>query len=273
MTRQLSGKICVVTGASRGVGRGVALALGDAGATVYVTGRTRTGDVAQLPGTIDATAADVTARGGDGIAVACDHADDDSVRSLFDEIRERHGRIDLLVNNVFSVPEESSFINVPFWEQPLSNWDMMHRVGLRSHYVASTLAAPMMLGEGGVIATISSFGARLFQLSTAYGVGKAGCDKMARDMAVELKPHDVVSVGICPGVVRTERILEKVDELPFDLAISESPEFTGRVIAALFADPSRMEQTGKVHVVAELAEHYAVLDIDGSRPKSLRRSK
>lgn len=273
MTRHLSGRICVVTGASRGVGRGIALALGDAGATVYVTGRTRTGDVAPLPGTIDATAAEVTERGGNGIAVACDHADDDSVRALFDDVRTRHGRIDLLVNNVFAVPDEASFINVPFWEQPLSNWDMMHRVGLRSHYVASAFAAPLMIEGGGVMATISSFGARLFQLSTAYGVGKAGCDKLARDMAVELKPHNVVSVGICPGIVRTERILEKAEQLPFDLAISESPEFTGRVIAALVADPNRMEQTGKVHVVAELAEHYDVLDIDGSRPRSLRRSK
>ncbi len=270
---QLSEQICVVTGASRGVGRGIALALGDAGATVYVTGRTRTGDVSPLPGTIDATAADVTERGGHGIAVACDHSDDGSVKALFDEIRARHGSIDVLVNNVFAVPDEASFINVPFWEQPLSNWDMMHRVGLRSHYVASALAAPMMLENGGVIATVTSFGARLFQLSTAYGVGKAGCDKLARDMAVELKPHDVVSVGICPGIVRTERILKKADDLPFDLSISESPEFTGRVILALAADPKRMEQTGKVHVVAELAEHYGVDDVDGSRPKSLRRSK
>ena len=265
--------VALVTGASRGVGRGIALALGDAGATVYVTGRTRTGDASPLPGTIDATADDVTARGGIGVPVACDHGDDDSVRALIAQIHEEQGRLDLLVNNVFAIPNEASFIDVPFWEQPLENWDRMHRVGLRSHYVASALCAPMLIERHGMIATISSFGARSFQLSTAYGVGKAGCDKLARDMAAELKPHGVVSIGLYPGIVRTERILAKKDELPFDLSMTESAEFTGRVIAAVFADSGRMKHSGAVRVVAELAEEYGVVDVDGSQPRSLRRPK
>lgn len=266
-------RVALVTGASRGVGRGVALALGDSGAIVYVTGRTRAGQSADLPGTIDATAAEVTERGGRGIAVACDHADDDSVHRVFELVREEHGRLDVLVNNVFAIPPESSFIGVPFWEQPTRNWDLMHQVGLRSHYLASALAVPLMLERGGLIATISSFGARSFQLSTAYGVGKAGCDKLARDMAVELQPHDVCSVSLYPGIVRTERVLAGADELPFDMSVTESPEFTGRVIAALADDSERMKHTGSVRVVAELAREYDVTDVDGTQPRSLRRTK
>ena len=249
------------------------MALGDVGATVYVTGRTRAGDPSPLPGTIDATAAEVTERGGCGVAVACDHAEDASVAAVVGQIREEKGGLDLLVNNVFAIPPEASFIGVPFWEQPLANWDRMHRVGLRSHYVASAACAPMLIERGGLIVTISSFGARSFQLSTAYGVGKAGCDKLARDMAAELKPHGVCSVGLYPGIVRTERILANQDELPFDLSLSESAEFTGRVIAALAADEDRMTRSGSVCVVAELAQEYGVRDIDGSQPRSLRRSK
>ena len=265
--------VAVVTGASRGVGRGVALALGDLGATVYVTGRTRAGQSAELPGTIDGTAAEVTARGGNGVPLPCDHADDASVRQAFERVADEQGRLDVLVNNVFAVPPESSFIGVPFWEQPLENWDLMHRVGLRSHYVASAFAAPLLLEGGRLVATISSFGARSFQLSTAYGVGKAGCDKLARDLAVELKPHGVCSIGLYPGIVRTERVVAGAERLPFDMSITESPEFTGRVIGALASDEERMKHSGSVRVVAELAQEYGVTDIDGTQPKSLRRTK
>ena len=263
--------IAVVTGGSRGVGRGVALGLGDIGATVYITGRST--DPAAPPGTIDETARAVTERGGKGVPVRTDHDDDDDVRALFDRVRAESGRLDVLVNNAFAIPRTKMF-GVPFWEQPLSIWDTQHRVGLRSHYIASALAAPLMIESGGgLIANISSFGGAGFVLNVAYGVGKAGVDRLARDMAHELKPHGVTSVSLWPGVVRTEYILENKDALPFDLTVSESPELTGRAVAALARDDKVLEKTGKVLVVAELAAEYGFTDVDGTQPPSLRAAR
>ncbi len=270
---RLKDKVVVVTGASRGVGKGAALALGSEGATVYVTGRTLSEGDAPLPGTIGATAQEVTERGGQGIPVRCDHSNDDDVNALFARVREEQGRLDILVNNVFAVPDGPLF-DTPFWEQPLSFWDTMHTVGLRSHYIASALAVPLMLPqESGLIANISSFGGGSYQLNVAYGVGKAGVDRLAKDMAHDLKPHGIASVSLWPGIVRTERIVSQQDELPFDMRNTESPEFTGRAIAALATAPDRMERSGKVLVVAELAEDYGFIDIDGRQPRSLRRRK
>ncbi|MCA9692089.1 MAG: SDR family NAD(P)-dependent oxidoreductase, partial [Myxococcales bacterium] len=263
--------VAVVTGASRGVGRGVALALGDAGATVYVTGRTIRDGEAPLPGTIGATADEVSRRGGRGIAARCDHRRDDEVRALFRRVADEAGRLDLLVNNVFCVPD-GVLTPAPFWEQPLSFWDDMHAVGLRSHYVASVLAAPLLLrSDAGLIVNISSFGGASFQINVAYGVGKAGVDRLAADMAHDLRPRGVAAVSLYPGVVRTERLLALGDASPFSLTHAESPELTGRVIAALARDPARMRYTGRTLVVAELADEYGVLDIDGARPRSPRR--
>jgi len=266
MTR-LAGKVAVVTGASRGVGRGVALALGAEGATVYVTGRT----VEPKPGVVGSlkeTAAEIDDRGGRGHAVRCDHGNDDDVRELFTLVREREGTLDVLVNNVFATPSGPVF-DTPFWEQPIAFWDTMHTVGLRSHYVASVFAAPLMLEHGGLVANVSSFGGASYQVNVAYGVGKAGVDRLARDMARDLRPHGVCAVSLYPGIVRTERVLS--GELPFSTEVSESPELTGRAIAALYLDPDRLEQTGKVHVVAELAERYGFRDVDGTQPPSLRQ--
>lgn len=260
-----------MTGASRGIGKGVALALGDAGATVYVTGRTLQEGAAPLPGTIGGTAAEVDARGGHGIAVQCDHADDDQVRALFERVRSDHGRIDVLVNNVFALPDGDALFGTPFWEQPLSFWDTMHRVGLRSHYVASALAAPMMVERGrGLIANVSSFGAARYAVNVAYGVGKAGVERLTADTAHELEKHGVAVVSLWPGVVRTERIVAFGDDSPFDMSVTESPELTGRAVAALAADPKVLERTGKRLIVAELAQAYDFVDIDGTRPRSLR---
>lgn len=265
MKAEQNSKLALVTGASRGVGRGVALALGDAGMTVVVTGRTLEGSRS-----VRDTADEVTRRGGRGIALRCDHANDDDVRQVFRRIEADFGRLDVLVNNVFQIPSEPMF-GVPFWEQSLSLWDQMHRVGLRSHYVASVLAAPLMIPQKrGLIANISSFGGAGFQLNVAYGVGKAGVDRLARDMAHDLQPHGVTVVSLWPGVVRTEYILTHRAELPFSTENSESPELTGRAVAALAADPELSEHSGKVLVVAELAERYGFTDIDGCRPVSLR---
>ena len=197
----------------------------------------------------------------------CDHADDESVRAAFAEIDS----LDVLVNNVFAVPDGELFSRKPFWEQPIGFWDTMHQVGLRSHYVAATFAAPLLIqSKRGLVANISSFGGASYQVNVAYGVGKAGVDRLAADMSRDFSKHDVCSVSLYPGIVRTERVL--AGELPFDTTHSESPEFTGRAIVALAQDPERMKHTGKVLVVAELARQYDFTDVDGSQPRSLRAS-
>jgi dehydrogenase/reductase SDR family protein 1 len=200
----------------------------------------------------------------------CDHANDDDVRDVAKAIGDAHGRLDILVNNVFAIPSGPMF-DTPFWEQPIEFWDRMHTVGLRSHYVASVVCAPLLLAGddgGGLIANISSFGGASYQVNVAYGVGKAGVDRLARDMARDLRPHGVCSVSLYPGIVRTERVL--AGELPFSTDTSESPEFTGRAIAALWLDAERMKKTGKTLVVAELARAYGFTDVDGTQPNSLR---
>jgi NAD(P)-dependent dehydrogenase (short-subunit alcohol dehydrogenase family) len=253
--------IALVTGASRGVGRGVALALGDAGATVYVTGRT----VEALA----ETAAEVTACGGEGIAVPCDHRDDDAVRDVFSRLEH----LDLLVNNVWGGYEllhagEYERFNAPFWESPLELWDAMFAAGVRAHYAASRLAVPLMT-DGGVIVNISSFAARNPQEVVPLGVAKDATDKLSALMAEQLRERGIAVVSLYPGLVRTEGILKWKDYL--DLSNSESPWFVGRAVAALATDSHVMEQTGETLVVAELAEEYGFTDEDGLQPRSLRR--
>ena len=269
--KPLHGKICIVTGASRGVGKGIALGLGEAGATVYVTGRSRPGATTEaLPGSIDETAAELTALGGVGVALACDHAHDDEVAAVFARERGELGRLDVLVNNAFAIPEGR--VTGPFWELPVSQWDALHTVGLRSHYIAAVHAAQIMVPQrGGLIVNVSSFGAKIYAVSVAYGVGKAGVDRMSRDMGRELKPHGVTAVSLWPGIVRTERLLQDPQRLGFDPTHGESPTFSGRAVAALAADPQVLARTGEALVVAELAEAYGFTDLDGSRPASLRR--
>lgn len=263
--------MAVVSGASRGVGKGVALALGAEGATVYVTGRTLAPQADGLPGSLEETAAEITARGGVGVAVVCDHADDDAVRALFARVQQEQGVLDILVNNAFAIPSGEGLYGTPFWEQPIAYWDTMHQVGLRSHYTASVCAAPLLLASSrGLVANISSFGGAGYQVNVAYGVGKAGVDRLSADMAVDLRPHGVAVVSLYPGVVRTERVLS--GELPYSLKHSESAELTGRAVAALSLDAGRMRHSGKVCVVAELAREYGFTDVDGTQPRSLRRS-
>lgn len=259
--------IAVVTGGSRGVGRGVALALGDAGYDVYLTGRTRTGTRS-----VFATADDVTARGGRGFPCICDHDDDAQVAAVFERVRAEQRRLDILVNNVFAVPS-GPFWKPPFWELPLEHWDGMQRIGLRSHYVASCLAAPLLMAAPrGLVANISSFGGAGYQLSVAYGVLKAGVDRLTRDMARDFRGHGVSTVSLWPGIVRTELVMDRAADLPFSTAETESPELTGRAIAALAADPNLPEKSGTVQVVAELAREYGFTDIDGTQPRSLREN-
>jgi NAD(P)-dependent dehydrogenase (short-subunit alcohol dehydrogenase family) len=269
----LTGKIALVTGASRGVGKGIALGLGEAGATVYITGRTiaeGTGAVA-LAGTIDQTAAEVGQSGGKGIAVRCDHTNDDEVRALFARIQAEYGRLDILVNNVWGGYEHFNngtefWKEQGFWDQPLSRWDKMFQAGVRAHYVASMLAAPVMIAQqSGLIVNISSDGAQRADAGLIYGAAKAATDRMAVCMAHELRAHHVAAIALYPGLVRTEAVL-KAGEY-FDLSNSESPQFIGRSVAALAADPTVMQKSGQIVVSAVLAAEYGFTDVDGTQPR------
>jgi dehydrogenase/reductase SDR family protein 1 len=270
--KKLDGKVAVVTGASRGIGKGIALELGVAGATVYVTGRTVDDAGAPLPGTVGATAEEVTQLGGHGIAVPCDHGEDEQIETLFARVREEQGRIDILVNNVFTAPGQSIF-GGSFWDHPASLWDDLFHVGCRAHYIASHAVAPMMVErKEGLIINISSFAGAAYVFNVVYGVGKAAVDRMAKDMAVELAPHQVTCVSFWPGVVRTERMVEmsKADEVPFTIDKAETPRFTGRGVVALATDPKRLEKTGQALIVYEMAREYGFRDIDGNLPGDLK---
>ena len=264
----LEGRVAVVTGASRGIGRGCAVELGRAGATVYLTGRSVT-PRRSLPGTIGATAEEVRAAGGRGIAVACDHRDDGAVAALFARVEAEQDRLDVLVNNAFRIPPELTS-GRPFWENPLSNWDDMIDVGTRSAYVASWHAIPLLLRSGaGLIANISSSGARAYAWHVAYGVGKAALDRFTADAAQELREHGIAVVSLWPGLVRTERNegAARGGGPALDWSGAESLYFTGRAVAALAADPEVASRSGRAFSSRELAEAYGFRDVDGSLPR------
>ncbi len=265
--------IAVVTGASRGAGAGIARALGAHGCTVYVTGRTSDSSSAAAPGTIDETAARVTAAGGTGIAVAVDHSDDAQVEALFEQIRAQHGRIDILVNNAAIIRDEMMG-RTKFWEEPLSVIDTLN-VGLRSSYVATVYAAPLMIPQGkGLVAFSSSSGAVHYAFGPAYGVPKAGTDKMAADMAYDFREYGIAAISIWMGSLLTERVRTIIARTPEKyghiLDSAETPELTGHVIWALYSDPSLMELSGQTQIGAELAVKYGIRDEDGRQPPSYR---
>ncbi len=271
--KSLSGKVAVVTGGSRGVGKGIAIGLGEAGAKVYITGRTTQEgmDIERLGGTVFSTAEAVTAAGGQGIAVACDHRDDSQTERLFQQVKEENGRLDLLVNNAWGGYEQMEHDGQftwlkPFWEQPFWRWDAMFEGGVRAAYVASAFAARMMVGQQrGLIVNISFWAAQKYIANVAYGAAKAAVDKLTADMAREAEQLNIAVVSLYPGLVRTESVMRAAEY--FDMSNSESPQFTGRVIAALANDPDLMSRTGKVWVGAALAEEYGIEDIDGKRPR------
>ena len=266
-------RVMLITGASRGIGRGVAVALAAAGSTVYFTGRTIRAGLAPLPGTLHETAAEIERRGGKAVPVACDHRDDGQVQELFARIARDSGRLDLLVNNVTVIPDE---LVLPggFWEKPLAMQALLD-VGLRSHYVASWHAARLMVAQGeGLIAMISSPGARCYMHGPAYGAGKAGIDKMAADMAVDLRKRGVAALSLWAGMTLTERSHAAMQAHPgqYDAfaAHAASPEFVGRVLDALMRDPGLMARSGKTWIAAELALELAVQDVGGKQPGSDR---
>jgi len=241
---------------------------------VYCTGRSLDAPTYEhLGGTVRETAALATEAGGEGVAVGCDHRDDEAVRALFDRVRDERGRVDVLVNNVwggYSAYHEDRFTDIdgPFWESPLSVWDDMFAAGVRAHYVASVLAVPLM-GPGGLIVTVSFFpGSVVGDHAVTYSVAKAADDRLIAIMARKLADRGVSAVSLYPGLVRTEGVLRAGDF--FDLSNSESPVFVGRAVAGLAADPELASLSGATVVAAELAERYGFTDVDGRRPRSLR---
>ncbi|MBU72928.1 SDR family NAD(P)-dependent oxidoreductase [Spongiibacter sp.] len=266
-------KIILVTGASRGAGKGIALALAEPGRVIYVTGRSQSEGDAPLPGTVFATAEEIEARGATVVPVVCDHSDDTQVKALFEQIDTEQGRLDILVNNALMVPDGLTLPG-PFWEKSLGLQDILN-VGFRSSYVSSYYAAPLLLrSERGLVVNTSSAGGGCYMHGPAYGAGKAGVDKMAHDMAVDFRPFNVSVVSLWMGLLKTERsmaVFEAQPELYADaVAMAESPEFPGRVINALYRDEALMARSGGVFYAAELAEEYGVVDVDGNRPPSPR---
>ena len=279
MAGSLEGKVAVVTGASRGIGKGIALALGAEGATVYVTGRTVTPGVYPLPGTVGETAAEIDKRGGKGIAVKVDHANDDEVAALFEQVRREQGRLDILVNNAFSLPEDLTEPK-PFWEKPLSNWEMVD-VGVRSNFTAAWHAAHIMVPQkSGLIVDISGYVGVTYTYGVIFGTCKSAVDRMARDMAIELQPHNVASLSLWQGLTFTERAHRNLEANPemkkltvTNPLVGCTPEFPGRVIVALATDPELMKRSGGTFITAEVAQDYGVTDIDGKVIPSLRAER
>ncbi|MBW8784533.1 MAG: SDR family NAD(P)-dependent oxidoreductase [Novosphingobium sp.] len=275
---RLDGKVAVITGASRGIGKGIAMALGEQGATVYVTGRTVSEGTYYLPGTVGETAAEVDQRGGKGVAVQCDHGDDEQVAALFDRVRRDEGRLDILVNNAFTLSEDL-LEPKPFWEKPLSNLEMWD-VGVRSNYVAAWHAAQIMVPQkSGLIVAISGFAAVTYTYGVIFGTSKSAVDRMSRDMAIELEPHNVASVVLWQGLTLTEKAKHNLAAMGDKMTKSitsmtgSTVEHPGRVIAAMASDPQIMKRSGGEFITAELAQEYGVTDVDGSVIPSARATR
>jgi len=265
----LQGKVALVTGGSRGVGRGIAHELGLAGATVYVTGRSVNDDATpeDLGGNINGTAALVTESGGIGVAVRCDHTVDAEVEAVFQRIRRERGRLDILVNNVWGGYEwlgDEDF-SVPFWEQPMWRWGLMFDAGVRAHYVASCLAVPMMMPQAsGLIVNISAGDEGKYRGWVMYDTAKEAVDRMAFALAQELRSHGIAALALYPGLTRTERVERFAS--PEELATSESPRYAGRAVVALSTDADVMERSGGAFKTGELAREYGFTDADGTQP-------
>ena len=284
MTKTLNGKVALVTGASRGIGKGIAMGLGEVGATVYITGGTfeKTANDDDTVGSLLETKIAVEKAGGKCIPLQVDHSNDQEISQIFERIQdEQKGQLDILINNVYGgVKALSDAYGKPFWQSESTFWDSSNNVGLRSHYLASVFAARMMTQrKQGLICTISSWGAMSYIFSVPYGVGKTACDRLAADMAIELKKYNVTSLSIWPGIVGTENIIrfakqERENNSESSVFVDnynwETPLLTGRAIAALASDSQIIKNTGKVHIVAEVAKKYGLVDEKGNRPVSLR---
>ncbi|KAK0423053.1 hypothetical protein QR680_007943 [Steinernema hermaphroditum] len=262
-TKPLSGQIALVTGASRGIGKGIAVQLGEAGATVYVTGRppAKQEGISQslnLP-TLEQTAQEITKRGGKGIAVFCDHSDPEEVKKLFERIaKEQNGQLDILVNNAYSaVTTVAKGANAKFYEENPAVFEAVNNVGLKNHYICSVYAARLMVPrKKGLIITVSSS-------------GKTACDRMAADMAHDLVDSNICSISLWPGAVKTELIMKVApDTMRKHFQAGETIEFSGKCVVALATDPKLMNKTGHILNTMDLAKEYDLFDEDGTQPHS-----
>lgn len=264
--------VALVTGGSRGVGRGIALALLAEGATVHVTGRTRSEADGKRMGSLEALERDAASLPGRIFVHHCDHGKDADTERVAEDILAG-GRLDILVNNAWpgyeNMVENGEFTwPRPFWEQPVWRWDAMIGTAVRAAFMASRAVAPVMISaRRGLIVNISFWAAQTYNGNAIYGIAKAAVDKMAADFAHDLSVHNVAAVALYPGLVRTEAVMENAEY--FDMSNSESPQFIGHIIAALWRDPALMSKSGRVLVAAELASEYGIADIDGYRPRPL----
>uniref|UniRef100_A0A1I7TMR2 Dehydrogenase/reductase SDR family member 1 n=1 Tax=Caenorhabditis tropicalis TaxID=1561998 RepID=A0A1I7TMR2_9PELO len=281
----LSGQIAIVTGASRGIGRGIALQLGEAGATVYITGRKPEESLNSKVGLsgLEQTAEEITKRGGKGIARFVDHQNMDEVKNFFEVIeREHNGQLDILVNNAYQgVTTISENMGKPFYETDPHVWDTVNNVGLRNHYFCSVYAARLMASRNkGLIVNVSSGGGLRYLFNVAYGVGKQALDRLSADAAVELAKKNVCVVSIWPGAVRTE-LIDKYfkDENGNPKAgiknakvftSGETVEYPGKAVVSLALDPRRMDKTGRILITEDLGREYGFVDIDGLKPPNMR---
>lgn len=267
--KKLADQIALVTGASRGAGKGIAAVLGEAGATVYVTGRSRRGKptTENLPGTIEDTAELVTARGGRGIAVYCDHSNEDDIQTLVNQIERETGRLDVLVNNAWGGYEhyEESPFDAPFWKQPTRHWDGMFTAGVRATLLTTREAVRLMLAhQKGLIINLVAWDHDKYLMNVFYDTAKHAINRITFGTSQELKPYSIAVLSVAPGFMRTERVRAVVEKHEgFDWTQTESPEYVGRVIAALAGDPLVYSRSGKVFMAGELAAEYHLTDIDG----------
>lgn len=278
MEKPLLGRVALVTGSSRGIGKGCAKELSEAGATTYVLARSKDA--------LEITVAEISASGGRAIPLVCDVSDEKAIKDAIDTIEENEGALHILVNSAFTlggtVGTDKFARGMHFWEQGSDVWDPIHSIGLRSYYLVSCLAAPLMIKSAtkdkpGLIAHMSSFGGATYTFNVAYGVGKQAVDRLARDMGLELKDHDVSVVSMWPGIVRTETNMDLINSNMWEERtgmpnpeIMESPNLTGKVICKLAADPEVMKETSKIQIVAEAARAMGISDLDGSSPPSIR---
>ena len=273
--KELDNKIALVTGASRGIGKGIALALAKSGAIVYITGRTEYKEhkTTKLSGTIYETEEEILSIGGKCKAIRCDHTKDQEVINVFNCIFDAHNKLDILVNSVWGGYEYFNdgtefWSENGFWTSPISRWDKMFSSGVRAAYFASSQAARKMTEQkSGIIFNLSFWAAQRNDKGVAYCTSKAATDKMTEAMAYELYKFDIPVISLYPGIVRTETVLENKEH--FDLSNSESPEFVGMVISKIASDKKAIEKTGKILIVAKEAMKYGIKDIDGKQPKPL----
>jgi NAD(P)-dependent dehydrogenase (short-subunit alcohol dehydrogenase family) len=265
---RLDGQVAIVAGGSRGVGRGCVLELAAAGAKVYVLGRTLNEGEGALPGSLSKTVEEAASLGGTAIPVVCDLRDDAKIAAIFARVLKEEGRLDVLVNSAFDLPEGCGNGD-PFYATPISYWDDMTAISARSVYVTTWHAAQAMLPRGrGLVVNISSQGSREYFVHATYGISKAALDRIGQDTGRELAPHGIAVVTLWPSFVLTERILAfDADEWGLDLEGAETPRFPGRGVVALAADPDVVRQSGRIYTTLQVAERYGFKDLAGTLPK------